>query len=102
MGNNFSINQKEDIFNKLILEYEKLNSLKLDKKDIFTKINRKFNQLTQTEIEPLDLMGIDLSNVDGIIKTDDFTLIGWNDNKEDIDLEGLAETIKQNKNREDK
>ena len=95
MGNNLSLKDKETIFRKLVIEYELLKSVNTANHQLFSKILEKYNSLTQKYISTLDLSDIDLSGVDGVIKTDTFTLIGWNDENEDIDLAGLEETLKR-------
>ena len=96
MGNNLSLEAKENIFNKLVLEYENYKAQKLHKRVIFTKLLEKYNSLINNNLPTLDLFDIDLSGVDGIIKTETFTLVGWNDNNEDIDIDELESIVKKN------
>ena len=55
----------------------------------------------------IDLNKIDLKNVDGVINTDEFTLLGWNsndDNSKEIDLDGVEYFLNKEKlvNKNDK
>ena len=103
MGNITSTEEQERIFTILVNKYELLKSKNKSNKDIFIALTYLFQELTSLEIPSLDLKGFNLNDVvaDGIIRTEEFTLIGWNDGNEDVDIEGLTEIVKKNKNRED-
>ena len=119
MGNNLTISleRKKKIFNTLLIEYELLKSKKIMDKQIFEIMVKKYDELiddtyctslrlanngTQVtgqktkQIQTVDLFDIDLSGVDGVIKTDTYTLVGWKNGNEEIDLDGLEETLKKN------
>ena len=96
MGNNLSLEAKENIFNKLVEEYENYKSKNIHKRVIFTKILEKYNYLINNNLPTLDLFDIDLSGVDGIIKTETFTLVGWKEDNDDIDIDELESIVKKN------
>ncbi len=97
MGNTIPIEKKRHIFDILIKEYENLKSQNIDKECIFMSIIDKYNEATNVEVPKLDFDDIDIQYGDGVIKTDTFTLIGWNEDKTgDIDIEELENIIKRN------
>ena len=98
MGNIQNIEKKKEIFYKLISEYEILKQR--GDSQIFEKMIKKYDNLTTVPLKTLDLFDLDISMADGVIKTDTFTLIGWNDDNEDIDLNELEKTIKYNEKKE--
>jgi len=95
MGNSISINQKKIIYNKLTLEYDNLKKQNLDSNQKFIKIMNKYTELMKIEVAEFNLD--DINYGDGVIKTDTFTLIGWNDDtNNDIDIDELENTLKRN------
>ena len=99
MGNIQTIEEKKKIYDSLEKYYEELKVC--NDNDMFKKMLNKYERLTSVSLKTLDLFDLDTTKTDGIIKTDTFTLIGWNEGNDDIDLEQLEKTLKENDNRED-
>ena len=95
MGNNLSIEKKKIIYTKLSSMYTGLKIKKISDDVIFEKLNHELEKMLDTVLPSVNLQNIDMKNVDGFVNTKKFTLIGWeNDDKdEQLDILELEEIL---------
>jgi len=102
MGDILSILSKNNfyIFEQIISRYENIRNEHFTTKELFDNLNNIYKLYTKKRLSDFELENIEDTLVDGVIQTNKYILVGWNNDSEEIDLQLINDIISNIENRE--
>ena len=92
MGTTLSRNDRKSIISKLVKYYEKIRNKDIEQDILCEMLDNKIIEFLKKPDVDIDF---EYSNIDGYLQTDKYVLLGWNNEKEDINLDDLEEVLKK-------